>query len=138
VADALSEQWDNRLVTLFGQIQSADPARQLALAEGWLKEHPQEAPLLYALARLALRNRLWGKARIYLESSIGAGATVEAYSDLGALLEQMGDRDGAMENYRKGMQLAAGNGLALPAPESKSAETPLAAPGKHLAEAESD
>lgn len=136
VGDALGERWDARLVALYGHLQGRDAARQLGRAEGWLKDHPQEAPLLYTLARLALRNKLWGKARIYLESSISAGADVEAYSDLGALLEQMGDLDGAMECYRKGVRLAAGNTLALPPPQAVADETP-AASGAHLVEAES-
>lgn len=126
VANALDEAWDDRLVELFGHIQGNDPGRQLAHAERWLKEHPQEAPLLYTLARLALRNRLWGKARIYLESSISAGAEIEAYGALGALLERMGDRDGAMECYRKGVRLAAGGPLALPAPEAETAQQAVA------------
>ncbi|KAA3629245.1 MAG: heme biosynthesis protein HemY [Proteobacteria bacterium] len=129
VAKALGEQWDDRLVALYGQLQGPDAARQLAHAEGWLKAHPQEATLLYTLAQLALRNRLWGKARIYLESSISAGARVEAYSDLGALLEQLGDRDSAMDYYRKGLQLATGSALALPAPAPEHEETEISGGG---------
>ncbi len=117
VAEALGQQWDDRLVRLYGLLPGRDAARQLAHAERWLKEHAQEPALLYALARLALRNRLWGKARTYLESSIGAGAAVDAYSDLGALLEQMGDNEAALKCYRQGVQLAIGANPALPAPD---------------------
>lgn len=120
VADALGEQWDDRLVSLYGELPGRDAARQLVLAERWLKEHPQEPALLYTLAQLALRNRLWGKARTYLESSIGAGATVAAYNALGTLLEQMEEREAALDCYRKGMHLAAGGALALPAPDEES------------------
>jgi hypothetical protein len=51
-------------------VRGDDPARQLQTAEGWLKDHPQDASLLLTLGRLSLQNRLWGKARDYLESSL--------------------------------------------------------------------
>ncbi len=113
LADTLDMLWDDRLVSLYGEVEGRDAARQLAHAETWLKAHPHQAALLYTLARLSLRNQLWGKARTYLESSIGAGASVAAYRDLGALLEQMGDSEGALNCYRQGAQLATGEGVAL-------------------------
>lgn len=137
LADVLDSLWDERLVSLYGEVSGRDAARQLAHAETWLKAHPHQAVLLYTLARLSLRNQLWGKARTYLESSISAGASVAAYRDLGALMEQMEDREAAMDCYRNGMQLAAGKGVALPPPaarrkpsvgEEASVETPESLP----------
>ncbi|GAB4350110.1 MAG: heme biosynthesis HemY N-terminal domain-containing protein [Gammaproteobacteria bacterium] len=118
LADALDSRWDERLVALYGEVAGPDPARQLAHAETWLRTHPHQSVLLYTLARLALRNQLWGKARSYLESSIGAGPSVAAYRDLGALLERMGESEAALRCYRDGLRLATGGELALPAPES--------------------
>lgn len=102
----LRSRWSDGLVYLYGLVQGADPARQLATAEQWAKEHGKSPVLLLTLGRLSLRNRLWGKARIYLESSIGAGPRPETYKELGALLERMGDQDAAMNCYREGMALA--------------------------------
>lgn len=103
---ALRSAWSDDLVYLYGAVQGEDPARQLATAEQWAKEHGKSPVLLLTLGRLSLRNRLWGKARIYLESSIGAGPRPETYKELGALLERMGDHDAAMNCYREGMALA--------------------------------
>lgn len=102
----LGRRWQPALVALFGEIETTRPARQLEQAEGWLKAHGKDPVLLYALGRLCLRQRLWGKARIYLESSIENGAGPEAYRELGRLLEQLGDREAALNCYREGMSLA--------------------------------
>lgn len=102
----LRSRWSESLVYLYGLVQGEDPARQLNTAEQWAKEHGKSSVLLLTLGRLSLRNRLWGKARIYLESSVGAGPRPETYKELGALLERMGDHDAAMSCYREGMALA--------------------------------
>lgn len=134
--DTLEALWDERLVGLYGEVSGSDAARQLARAESWLSEHPHQAALLYTLARLSLRNQLWGKARGYLESSISAGPTVAAYCELGALMERMGDTEQALSCYRNGMRLATGGAIALPSPQGRqemtAAERP-AGPGSTTA-----
>lgn len=103
---AIRRQWSDELVHLYGLVEGQEAARQLATAEEWAKEHGKDPVLLLTLGRLSLRNRLWGKARIYLESSLGAGPKAETYKELGALLERMGDERAAMACYRDGMALA--------------------------------
>ncbi len=103
--NSVQREWNEALVQLYGEAQGADPARQLARAEDWQPKHDQESALLLTLARLALRNQLWGKARIYLESSINLGADISAYRELGRLLEQMGESEAALACYRNGMEL---------------------------------
>lgn len=105
IADALQLEWDPELVQLYGRTDSRDAAAQLAQAEEWLKVRPQDADLLLALARLCLQNRLWGKARSYLEASIGISAKAEAYQELGVLLEQMEELDEARACFRAGLGL---------------------------------
>lgn len=108
IRGALNRRWSDRLVYLYGLVEGADAERQLAAVEGWLKDHGKDPLLLLTAGRLCIRNRLWGKARIYLESSIGAGPRPETYRELGLLLEKMGERGSAADCYRKGLQLAAG------------------------------
>jgi HemY protein len=110
VRATLRRRWSDKLVHVYGLLDGDDPARQLAAAEAWAKDYGKNPVLLLTLGRLCLRNRLWGKARIYLESSIGAGPRAEAYNELGALLERMGDADAAMNCYREGMALAVSEG----------------------------
>ncbi len=102
---AINQHWDPDLIYLYGKAKSSKPERQLAQAEGWLKGHEQNAILLLTLGRLCLYNQLWGKARSYLEASIGSDPFPETYRELGLLLEQLDERDKAAECYRKGIML---------------------------------
>ncbi len=109
----LEKCWSPQLVERYGSLQDTDHVAQLATAENWLNEHSGDSVLLYTLGRLCLRNRLWGKARSYLEASIGAGGKLQpdAYRELGGLLEQLGEADAAMECYRNGLLLSTGKAL---------------------------
>jgi len=109
VEAALRREWSERLVYLYGQIP-ADADEQLAAVQGWLKQRDQDAVLLLSAARLALRKELWGKARSYLEASLALAPTAESYQLLGGLLEQLGERDAALECYRKGLTRASETG----------------------------
>ncbi|VAX08315.1 Uncharacterized protein EC-HemY, likely associated with heme metabolism based on gene clustering with hemC, hemD in Proteobacteria (unrelated to HemY-type PPO in GramPositives) [hydrothermal vent metagenome] len=102
---AVNQNWDQDLVYLFGKSHSNKVDKQLAQAEGWLKGHENNAILLLTLGRLCLYNQLWGKARSYLEASIGSDAFPETYRELGLLLEQLEEKDKAADCYRKGIML---------------------------------
>jgi HemY protein len=114
VASALNRQWNSELVDLYSKIELNDPSHQLAVAEDWLKQHPEDALLLLTLARLALKTKLWGKARSYLEASIAIAPSPESYQQLGLLLEGMGESDKATECFRAGLGLASAEPGELP------------------------
>ena len=78
--------------------------RRLSLAEEWLARHPKDASLLLTLGRLSLRNKLWGKAREYFQSSLASKPTAAAHAELSRLLENLGDTQSAkhhLTQYRK-------------------------------------
>lgn len=127
--EALQRSWSEALVARYGVIADPDPGRQLKTAESWLSGHERDPVLLLALGRLCLRNRLWGKARSYLEASIGAGPQPAAYRELGRLLEQLGEQDAAREHYRKGLDLAVETDPRQPGPVPQGLPQPAAAPG---------
>ncbi|MCP4126642.1 MAG: heme biosynthesis protein HemY [Gammaproteobacteria bacterium] len=104
--DAISDNWDDGMVELYGLMEGANSARQLNAGESWLTQHQRSPVLLLALAHICLRGKLWGKARNYLEASIGAGPSAEAHQELGMLLEQMGEQELALDNFRAGLELA--------------------------------
>ncbi|AYN92651.1 heme biosynthesis protein HemY [Pseudomonas sp. LTJR-52] len=90
---AIKRNYDDRLVRLYGYIKSRDPAKQLQLAEGWLRNRPNDPVLLLTLGRLCQTNQLWGKARDYLEASLSAQRTPEACGELARLLAHLGETD---------------------------------------------
>lgn len=105
--DAIKRDWDIDLVYLYGLNETNDPDKQLASAEGWLKGHESNPVLLLTLGRLCVRNKLWGKARSYLEASINIQPRSDSYKELGQLLEQLNEADNAAEYFRKGLMLSA-------------------------------
>lgn len=106
IAALLQRDWNSELVALYGQIELNDPSHQLAVGEGWLKRHPEDPVLLRTLARLSLQNKLWGKARSYLEASIAIKPSPESYQQLGLLLERLGEAEKATQCFRAGLGLA--------------------------------
>lgn len=101
----LAKNWDSGLLQLYAQAQASDKAKQLAWAEQWQTDHGDEHILLDTLARLAVRNELWGKARAWFEASLGIMPTATSYRALGELLEQLDESQQAADCYRKGLML---------------------------------
>lgn len=104
--EQLSHQWNTHLAYLFGEVEEPDSVAQQAFAEHWLEAYPHNAILQITLAKISLRNKLWGKARSYLEASINGRPTQEAYRLLAALLEQLDEPDAAAACYREGLALS--------------------------------
>lgn len=120
IRDFLKEDWDEALVSAYAGLDVDEPQKLLTQAETWLSQRPRDPVLLLTLGRLGLRARLWGKARSYLEASLGLKESPEAWQELGALLEQLHEPEAAREAYRKGLNLAilqpsAGRPLAITA-----------------------
>jgi HemY protein len=101
---ALEQEWNSALAELYGQVHGADAVEQLDTAEAWLVAHPEEPRLLLALGRLALRLNDSAKARAYLEKCVTLQGPAEAYRELGALLERLGEKDKALGVYRRGLE----------------------------------
>ena len=116
LAKAIKREWDGRLVAQYGRITGKDPARQLKLAEGWLKQHPEDASLMLCLGRLSLRNNLWGQARDFFESSHRLQPNPEACAELARLLFSLGERELSAQYYREGLLLRESNLPDLPQP----------------------
>ena len=103
---ALKKQWDTILIRLYGLVSGKDLSKQLQIAESYLDDHARDAVLLLSLGRICMRNQLWGKAKEYLQESIGVQPNPEAYYELAKLYEHEGDNSLAAECYEKGLELA--------------------------------
>ena len=99
----LKRQWDAKLIKLYGLAMSNDISKQIAVAETWLKNHPDDAALLLTLARLCILQKLWGKARNYLDASLAIEQSPDAYAELGRLLGFLGDQQKSLECYKQGL-----------------------------------
>lgn len=126
LGDGLNHEWNPRLLGLYGSARSEDPERQLAQAERWLKEHPDDPDLLLALGRISLANRLWSKAREYFEASLRHRRSAEVQGELGRLYAALGDRDRSNAH----LLLALDTLPALPLPEGGISGVPEPEPGR--------
>ncbi len=112
----LKRDWDNSLINLYGLVEGDDVAKQLLLAETWLRERPGDANLLLTLGRLSLRNQLWGKAKEYFTGAIEQGRGAEAYAEQARLLAQMGEYEASNQYYQQGLMVSARKLPELPQP----------------------
>lgn len=101
----LKREWQPELAYLYG-LAEGDAARQLTQVERWLQEHGNDAALLLTAGRLAGRNSLWGKARGYLERSIGLDERPETCEELAQVLDQLGEGDRSIEVRQRGLRAA--------------------------------
>ncbi|MEO1321052.1 MAG: heme biosynthesis HemY N-terminal domain-containing protein, partial [Pseudomonadota bacterium] len=112
----LKTTWHPKLVLRYGEISTDDPNAQLEQAERWLGKHGDDAELLLTAGRLCMANKLWGKARSYIESSLATRPMPAAYASYGQLLTQLGESGAAADAFRQGLAIVADDTLALPKP----------------------
>jgi HemY protein len=106
---AIKSTWDKHLLATYSQLEG-DTAQRLKIAEGWLKEQPNNAALLLSLARLCKRSELWGKARDYLEAALKLESRPETYAELAEVLGRLGEREKSLQFYRQGLLEVTANG----------------------------
>jgi HemY protein len=97
----LERHWDERLLDEYALCSVPGSRATIERAEAWLKEHPRSQPLLRCLARICLREKLWGKARAYLEESQRLGEDAQTSLALAELAEAMGETEAASRHFRE-------------------------------------
>ncbi|HEU4617607.1 MAG TPA: heme biosynthesis HemY N-terminal domain-containing protein [Gammaproteobacteria bacterium] len=102
---ALKRQWREPLIDAFADVRGKDRVKQLKFTEDRLKEHPEDAALLAAAAKLCMESELWGKARSYLESSLALAPAPARYALYGRLLDRLGEGQRAALAFRSGLAL---------------------------------
>jgi len=106
ISQTLSRTWDAELAMLYGDLHAVDPVAQLATVEQWLLTYGEKTELLQVAGRVCLRNRLWGRARSYLEAVIASAPTPKAYLDLAQLCADTQEHEAAAKFSRLGLELA--------------------------------
>lgn len=103
--NTLRKEWNPSLIKLYGLVKSSQLEKQLVFAESLSKYQDNHALLLLTLGRLCMYNDLWGKARAYLEASVGNHELPETYKELGLLMEYLNEPKLAAEYFKKGLFL---------------------------------
>lgn len=94
IKESVNTEWNAKLVNLYGRIQSKSPERQLAQANSWKLEHPDDSTLLLTLGRLSMMNSQWEQAHLYFADSLKIEKNPEAYYELSRLLYRLNDTQG--------------------------------------------
>lgn len=127
IARFMRKQWDAGLALIYSELDLDDSTAQLATADEWLRRHGEQPQLLLVAGRLCLRNRLWGRARSYLENSIKRAPSTQAYMALGQLFQETNEPAAAQSAYRQGLELSLSQRApaAMQAPSSSSSPTAI-------------
>lgn len=131
IVKAMKKGWDDKLVRLYGRIPRESAHKPMGIAEGWLKQRPDDPEVLLCLGRLAMQERLWQKARDYLERSHKLQPTEEVCLELGRLLAAAGEHAAAAAAFYTGVQLRGDPLPELPQPDD-------VVPGHHRLEEQAE
>ena len=91
IRQILDHHWQQDLALWYGEIASSDLARQLVVAQGWLKQRPNDAQVALTVGRLCLRNEKFEQAREAFETSLRLDPNDAVYGELGRLCMALGD-----------------------------------------------
>ncbi|MGI4857637.1 MAG: heme biosynthesis HemY N-terminal domain-containing protein [Janthinobacterium lividum] len=104
IETALAAEWDARLVRRFGACGGTDPLPLIQRAETWQSAHPDDADLYFALGRLCVQQRLWGKAQSFLEAALRLAQDdtlkVRTHRALARMHEALGNATEANVHFR--------------------------------------
>jgi HemY protein len=109
----LKSQQSNSLLALYSRLNIPSD-KKIKQLEQWLKIQSTSPELLNSVAQLCLDQKLWGKAKTYLDKSLAIQPSSLAYMLLGNALENLDDANGAAnECYKAGLAISlTGNTMA--------------------------
>jgi HemY protein len=81
-------------------------AQRVRQSEDWLQNNKDSAGLLLTLGRLYKTQKLWGKAKNHLESSLSRKPLVGTYAELAELHELLDAPVDAQRCAKKGLHIA--------------------------------
>ncbi len=105
IEESLESQWNSHLVALYADCPEPDTVKRIERAEAWLEKHDDDAVLLLTLGRLCVHQKLWGKAKSYLDASLSVHPSAAAHLTLARLAETMQDPDAADTHYRLAQEM---------------------------------
>lgn len=109
IKSQLDESWDEVLIQEYGLLKIDNAEQRAKQAEDWLKHHKESAGLLLTLGRLYKNQKLWGKAKSYLESSLSRKPLAATYAELADLHESLDEPIDAQRCAKKGLHIATRN-----------------------------
>src|SRR3990167_1931080 len=103
IRKTLKYHWHAELVKIYGTLSFEQLNRQLIIVGAWANTYGHRPEILLTLGRLCVRVQLWGKAKDYFEKCLSLGPNAEVSYEYGKLLDQLGQLEEAMQQYREGL-----------------------------------
>lgn len=101
---SLKKQWSTTVVSAWAILDSQDHKSCIKQGESWLRDHPEDAMLLFGLGRYCRKESLFGKAGQYLQQALHAGAGARAHMQLGHLYKAQQLPEKAMIAYANALK----------------------------------
>jgi len=120
---ALKREWRGELLRVWADLDGPALNGALGQSEKWLGMRSDDAALLFAAGRLAVRAGEWDKAQRYLERAAERSDDPAVERELAELYERLGDPDRARRSYRRALGLGA-TPRALVAQDESTATAP--------------
>ena len=108
----LKYQWVPELAELYSTFTFDNINRQLVIAGAWLKMYGPQPAILLFLGKACASIQLWGKAKDYFELCLEQEPNPEAALEYGRLLDSLGDKEAAEQQYRAVLEALARQRLA--------------------------
>ncbi len=108
IEQTLDSQWDDALVTLYGELPVDKLDSRRASAQRWLQHHASSPALLLTLARLARGQGQWTQAEDFLHRAVAQGAGADAWDMLGEGFAEQGDDALARQYLLNGLRVRRG------------------------------
>ena len=102
----LSKEWDEELIQHYGRLKIDNVEQRIKQSESWLEKHKDSAGLLLTLGHLCKQQKLWGKAKNYLESSLSRRPLAATYAELASVHEALDQPLDAQKCAKKGLHIA--------------------------------
>jgi HemY protein len=101
----LQNNLDYVLLEQYATTIQSNITKKLHIAEDWFRRNPLDANLGLILGKICKQQKLWGKAKSYLEKSLALNPLPETYFELAQIMEEMGKETEALEYYRAGLKV---------------------------------
>ncbi len=101
----LNQSWSEELIHQYALLDGGDKRGRLKQTEKWLQKYPEDAGVHLAIGRLCLAEKIWGKAREHLQTSLRYRPDRVTYATLGALSQRLGELEEAVDCFAKALQM---------------------------------
>lgn len=98
--NTIGKSFSNELLEIWHQL-NIDGHDKIKTAEKWLRKNPDNAVLLQTLGQLCLQNKLWGKAKDYLQNSLELQPQSKTYKLMAQYFDAVGEPDNALQAYQQ-------------------------------------